>query len=99
MGKIEGTELDEIAAMLGETTPAMMTKAAERVATLLAISMGFQRARVHVRILDLGMPGKIGMSVGFDPDLNPVERAEYLRVFPALMRLIGTRPPILVAEA
>lgn len=89
--------LDEIQAMMDrgeEPPPEILADSGQRAGKMLAILMGVPPVRVRFEFIPLpGIPGKVGASVSFDPELTDAEQPLYEAAMHMLCRLTGSRPP------
>src|SRR3954464_3253694 len=77
----------------GTTMQDLLHRAEEKFARMIADLMGVSRERITVRIIeDLGMPGKVGLSVAFVPELTPAEIPLYETATQIAAALLGSRP-------
>ncbi len=106
---MKNPSMEEIRAMLdrgeldvpsGTTVEDLARTAEGTFAMLLSILMGMPPERITIEIIqEIGITGKIGMAVYFDPELSPEESARYERALGIAAGLLGARPPTKMASA
>lgn len=106
---MKNPSMEDIRAMLergelivppGTSMEDLIGAAEDTFALLLSTLMGIAFERITIEIIaDVGMAGKIGMAVHFDPELTPAESQRYELAMNVAASVLGSRPPLKMASA
>lgn len=86
----------------GKSFEQVVREREELFSKLVARVLGEPTERVKIRIFDsdeIFMPGKVGMTVDFDPPMDTSEEGRVKRAVAVVADLLGSRPPIYPPKA